>query len=58
MSTPSRHLLTESRSRKVIIVTHPFLPDPIRHLVAQVLLDNLQVSPGVRVGVGVGVSTS
>jgi len=36
--------LTESRSRRVIVVENPFLPDPIKRIIGEVLLDNLQVS--------------
>jgi hypothetical protein len=36
--------LTESRSRRVIVVENPFLPDPIKRITGEVLLDNLQVS--------------
>lgn len=39
-----RYLLTESRSRRVIVVENPFLPDPIKRIIGEVLLDNLQVS--------------
>lgn len=44
LMTLQRHLLTESRSRRVIITTNPFLSDPIKQLIGRVLLDNLQVS--------------
>lgn len=36
--------MTESRSRRVIVVENPFLPDPIKSIIGEVLLDNLQVS--------------
>lgn len=38
-----RYLVTESRSRKVIVVENPLLPDPIKRIITDVLLDNLQV---------------
>ncbi|KAH8083010.1 actin-domain-containing protein [Filobasidium floriforme] len=38
-----KYLLTESRSRRVIVVENPFLPDPIKRIIGEVLLDNLQV---------------
>ncbi|KAJ9118244.1 hypothetical protein QFC22_004153 [Naganishia vaughanmartiniae] len=38
-----RHLLTESKSRKVIIVENALLPSPIKQLISEVLFDNLKV---------------
>ena len=38
-----RILLTDPKSRKVIIVEHPFLPLYIKDMMASVLFDNLQV---------------
>ncbi|KAJ9093460.1 hypothetical protein QFC19_008319 [Naganishia cerealis] len=37
------HLLTESKSRKVIIVENALLPNPIKQLISEVLFDNLKV---------------
>jgi hypothetical protein len=39
----SRHLLTESKSRKVIIVENALFPNPIKQLISEVLFDNLKV---------------
>ena len=41
--TVSRVLLTDPKSRKVIIVEHPLLPLYVKELMASVLFDNLQV---------------
>ena len=43
MLTVSRVLLTDPKSRKVIIVEHPLLPLYVKELMASVLFDNLQV---------------
>ncbi|KAJ9099859.1 hypothetical protein QFC21_003862 [Naganishia friedmannii] len=37
------HLLTESKSRKVIIVENALLPNQIKRLISEVLFDNLKV---------------
>ncbi|EGN99213.1 hypothetical protein SERLA73DRAFT_90479 [Serpula lacrymans var. lacrymans S7.3] len=36
-------LLTDPKSRKVILVEHPFLPIYIKHMIARILFNNLQV---------------
>jgi actin-related protein 10 len=38
-------LLTDPKSRKVILVEHPLLPLHIKDLLARILFDNLQVGP-------------
>ena len=38
-------LLTDPKSRKVIIIEHPLLPVYVKEIVARVLFENLQVMP-------------
>lgn len=46
LTAEGRILLTDPKSRKVIIVEHPFLPLYIKDMIAGVLFDNLQVRIG------------
>lgn len=43
LNSTIRILLTDPKSRKVIIVEHPLLPLYIKDMMASVLFDNLQV---------------
>jgi hypothetical protein len=40
-------LLTEPKSRKVIIVEHPLLPVYVKDILAKILFENLQVRPSI-----------
>ena len=44
---PGSSLLTDPKSRKVIIIEHPLLPVYVKEIIARVLFDNLQVMPSI-----------
>lgn len=42
---PRRNLLTDPRSRKVIVLENPLLSTRVKEMIARILFDNLQVRP-------------
>jgi hypothetical protein len=44
----NRSLMTDPKSRKVIIVEHPLLPLRVKDLMARILFDNLNVGVSYR----------
>lgn len=44
-ASPRRNLLTDPRSRKVIVLENPLLSTRVKEMIARILFDNLQVRP-------------